>query len=172
MVIAIVVVLLIGALLAYAATRPNEFRIQRSARINASPEKISPNISDFHRWPDWSPYERMDPAMKKTLSGAPSGKGAVYEWAGNNRAGQGRMEILDVSARRITIDLQFVRPFKAHNQAEFTLDPSDGATDVTWSIHGPAPFVNKVMGIFVNMDHMIGKEFENGLASLKAVAER
>ncbi|HEY4137420.1 MAG TPA: SRPBCC family protein [Casimicrobiaceae bacterium] len=173
MTIAIVVIALIAAFLLYAAMRPNEFRVHRSARINAAPDKIFPHIADFHEWVNWSPYERLDPAMKKTHSGAPSGKGAIYEWDGNSKAGQGRMEIVDVTApRNLTVDLHFVRPFRAHNAAEFTLDQKPEGTDVTWSMRGPAPFMHKVMSVFINMDRMIGKDFEAGLATLKSIAER
>ena len=95
--VALVVVILVGSVLAYAATKPNTMRVDRTTTINAAPEKIYPFLSDFHRWTSWSPYERVDPAMKKTYSGAPSGKGAIYEWSGNSDVGQGRMEIIDTA---------------------------------------------------------------------------
>jgi len=174
--IAIVAVVLIAALLAYAATRPDSFRVQRQATIQAPPDKVFALIDDFHQWGAWSPWEKLDPAMKKTYSGAPSGKGAVYEWTGNGKVGTGRMEITDAAApQKVAIQLDFLKPFEAHNVAEFTLAPSgggDGGTVVTWAMHGPSPYVAKLMGVFVSMDKMIGKDFETGLANLKTAAER
>ena len=170
--ITIVVVVLIGAILVYAATRPDTFRVQRTTNIKAPPEKIFALINDLHRWSAWSPYEKKDPAMKRALSGAESGKGAVYEWDGNNEVGKGRMEITETSPpSKVAIQLDFVKPFEAHNIVEFTLQPQDESTDVTWTMHGPSPYISKVIGIFINMDSMIGKDFEAGLASLKTIAE-
>jgi uncharacterized protein YndB with AHSA1/START domain len=166
------VVVLVSALLIYAASKPDTFRVQRAMSIKAPPEKIFALINDLHRWRTWSPYERKDPAMKKTLGGATEGKGAVYEWEGNKDVGKGRMEITDTSPpSRVVIALDFVKPFEAHNIVEFTLEPNGNATNVTWAIHGPSPYFPKLMCIFVNMDSMIGNDFEAGLASLKAVAE-
>jgi hypothetical protein len=171
--IVIVVVVLIAALLAYAATRPDTFRLRRAASIKAPPEKIFALIDDFHNWGSWSPYEKLDPAMKRTLSGATSGKGAVYEWEGNAKAGAGRMEIIEASSpSKVTIKLDFTRPFEGHNTAEFILDSRRDATEITWSMHGPSPFMAKLMGLFLNMDKMIGKDFETGLANLRSVTER
>src|SRR5512146_2170299 len=171
--IAIGVVVLVVALLGYAATRPDSFRVERSTSINAPPEKIFALINDLHRWQSWSPFEKKDPAMKRTLSGAPNGKGAMYEWDGNKEIGKGRMEITDASPpSRVTIQLDFVKPFEAHNVVDFTLEPRGDATNVTWTIQGPSPFISKVIGIFCNMDKMIGKDFETGLASLKTEAEK
>lgn len=171
--IAIAVVVVIVAFLAYAATRPDTFRVERATSINAPPEKIFPLINDFHAWSAWSPFEKKDPAMKRTFGGAPNGKGAVYAWEGNKEIGKGSMEITESSPpSRITIKLDFVKPFEAHNVVDFTLAPQGNATNVMWSIHGPSPFISKVIGIFCNMDKMIGKDFESGLANLRAVAER
>ena len=167
------IVVLLVALLAFAATRPDSMRIQRTATINAPPEKIYPLISDFHNWTSWSPYEHIDPAMKKTYSGPPSGKGAVYEWAGNSDVGQGRMEITDTAEpTRVTIKLDFIAPFEGHNVTVFSLTPRAGATDVAWTMEGPSAYVMKVMSVFTDMDAMIGKDFETGLATLKSVAEK
>jgi uncharacterized protein YndB with AHSA1/START domain len=169
---AIAIVILIAAFLGVAAARPNSFRVQRTTTIQAPPDRIFELINDFHRWGSWSPYEKLDPAMKKTYSGAASGKGAVYEWAGNSKAGEGRMEITDTSpGSRVTIKLDFLKPFEGHNTAEFTLEPKGGSTNVTWATFGPQPFVVKVMTIFISMDKLLGKEFEAGLANMKAVAE-
>ncbi len=171
--IGLVVIVLIVAVLAYAATRPDALHVERSATIKAPPEKILPLIADFHHWTSWSPYEKVDPAMKKTYSGTASGKGAVYEWEGNSQVGQGRMEITDVSEpSRVDIKLDFIKPFEGHNVAVFALKPQGDTTTVTWSMDGKSPYVVKLMGVFVDMDHMIGKDFDAGLASLKGIAER
>ena len=130
-------------------------------------------IADFNAWSAWSPYEKRDPAMKRRFSGKPSGVGAIYEWDGNRNVGQGRMEILESTPpSKVRIDLQFMKPFKAHNVAEFTLDPHGQNTTVTWAMYGPMTFMSRVMGLFINMDKMIGKDFEAGLQNLKAIAEK
>jgi len=170
--IAIVAVVLIAAILVFAATRPDTFRVQRATTINAPPEKIFGLINDLHKWAAWSPYERKDPAMTRTHSGAMSGKGAAYEWAGDKTVGKGRMEITDTSPpSKVTIKLDFVKPVEAHNIVEFTLEPKGDSTNITWAMHGPSPYVSKVMGLFFDMDSMVGKDFEAGLANLKTVAE-
>ncbi|HEY8021999.1 MAG TPA: SRPBCC family protein [Thermoanaerobaculia bacterium] len=171
--IALVVLVLIVALLIYAATRPDSFRVERSTSIKAPPEKIYALIDDFRGWGAWSPWEKLDPAMKRTYSGAAQGKGAVYEWSGNSKVGSGRMEITGTSApSQVTIQLDFLQPFEAHNVADFTLEPLGDATRVTWAMHGASPFMAKLMGVFVNMDKVIGKDFETGLANMKAAAEK
>ena len=171
--ILIVVVVLIAAILVYAATMPDDFRVQRATSIKASPEKIFALINDLHRWDSWSPWEKMDPAMQRTFSGATAGKGAVYAWQGNSKVGEGRMEIADTSPpSRVMIKLDFIKPIEGHNTAEFTLDPKGDSTNVTWSMYGPSAYIAKVIGVFASMDKMIGKEFETGLANMKAVAER
>lgn len=172
-IIALTIIVLIGALLISAATKPNTFRVQRSATITAPPEKVFALINDFHTWASWSPWEKKDLAMKKTYSGPPQGKGVALEWDGNKDVGTGRMEILDsIPSSMIRIKLDFFKPFEAHNQAEFTLTPKAGSTDVTWTMYGPQPFMMKVMGIVMSMDKMVGKDFEDGLANLKALAEK
>jgi uncharacterized protein YndB with AHSA1/START domain len=168
-----IVIVLLGVVLGIAASKPNEFTVRRTARIRAIPDRIFPQINDFHNWAAWSPWEKMDPTMTKTYSGAPSGKGSVYEWSGNSKVGQGRMEMTDVTApRKVVIQLDFMRPFRANNTAEFTLEPQGDSTDVTWSMRGGSAFIMKVMGVFMNMDKMIGRDFETGLANLKANTER
>ena len=170
--IAIIAVVLIAAILGYAMTVPDNFRVQRTTSIKAPPEKIFPLINDFHRWGSWSPWEKMDPEMKRTYSGAASGKGAAYAWQGNSKVGEGRMEIADTSPpSKVTIKLDFMKPFEAHNTAEFTLEPKGDSTNVTWAMYGPSQYMAKVIGVFVSMDKMIGKDFETGLANLKTVAE-
>jgi len=175
-IVAVIVVILIVAaiaILAFAAMRPDTFRVQRSTSIKAPPDRIFPLINDYKSWALWSPYEHRDPALKRTFSGAPAGKGAVYAWEGNKNVGTGRMEIVDTSPpSKVTIKLDFMKPFEAHNVAEFTLVPQGDATNVTWAMHGPTPLIGKVMHLFFNMDRMVGKDFESGLASMKAVAER
>jgi hypothetical protein len=170
--IAIVVIVLVAVVLALAARRPNEFAVQRTTRIRATPDRIYPHIADFHRWTGWSPWERIDPAMRRSYSGASTGTGSVYEWQGDSKVGAGRMEITQVTPpTSATVKLDFLKPFEAHNTATFTLTPAGDGTDVTWKMYGPSPFVTKVMGVFFNMDDMVGKDFERGLASLKSVAE-
>jgi uncharacterized protein YndB with AHSA1/START domain len=172
-VIAVVLAIAIAIILILAASKPNTFSVRRATTVKAPPEKIFGLINDFHQWGTWSPYEHRDPAMKRTYSGAESGKGAVYAWQGNKNVGSGRMEILDASApSKIVIKLDFFTPFEAHNTAEFTMLPQGDATLVTWLMHGPAPLMSKVMQVFINMDNMIGKDFETGLANLKRITER
>ena len=171
--IAIVVAVLIAGVLVFAATRPDAFRVERSVTIKAPPEKIYPYFDDFNRWAVWSPWEKLDPAMRRTFSGSPAGKGSVYTWEGNSKVGAGRMEILESSpSSKLLIKLDFIKPFEGHNTAEYTLVPSGDTTQVTWAMYGPAPYVSKLMGVFVSMDKMIGKDFEAGLANLKAAAEK
>ena len=170
-VVAVIVVALV-IIMTMAASKPDTFRVERTATIKADPGKVFSHINDFHNWAAWSPFEKLDPNMQTTFTGAPSGKGAVYEWKGNNKAGAGRMEILEsTAASKIVIKLDFISPFEAHNIAEFTFAPQGGSTNVTWLMHGPAPLMSKVMQVFMNMDDMIGKDFATGLARLKRVAE-
>jgi hypothetical protein len=172
-IIAVVIALAAAVVLILAMTKPDMFRIQRVATIEAPAASIFAWISDFHRWGSWSPWENRDPAMKRTFAGAESGKGAVYAWEGNKNVGSGRMEILDASVpSKITIKLDFFKPFEAHNTAEFTMLPQGGATTVTWVMHGPATFMSKVMHVFMNIDKMVGKDFEAGLANLKKLTEK
>jgi uncharacterized protein YndB with AHSA1/START domain len=172
-IIAIVIVVLIAGVLILAATKPDTFRVQRAASINAPPEKIFALINDFNRWGAWSPWEKKDPAMKRTFGAATSGKGAVYAWEGNKDVGQGRMEISEsVPPSKIALNLDFVKPFEAHNLVEFTLEPKGDATNVTWSMQGATPYFAKIIHVFINMDKMVGKDFETGLANLKASAEQ
>lgn len=170
--IVIVAGVLLAGLLVYAATRPGTFRVARMQTIEAPPNRIFDLVGDFHAWSAWSPYEKLDPSMKKTFSGANRGKGAVYAWSGNSKAGEGRMEIVDaVSPSLIRIKLDFMKPFEGHNTAEFTLETKGGTTEITWAMSGPQPYMFKLMSVFLNMDNMIGKEFAAGLAKLKVVAE-
>lgn len=171
--IALIAAVLIAGVLAYAATKPDTFRVQRSVTIQAPPEKIFPLINELPRWKEWSPYEKKDPAMKRTFSGPAGGKGATYAWEGNNEVGEGRMVIAEATPpSKVIFDLHFLKPFEGRNTAEFTLDRKGDATNVTWSMYGPAPYLTKLISTFCDMDAMIGNDFAAGLASLKALAEK
>ena len=171
--IAIGLVVIIALILGLAATRPDNFTVQRSTTIKAPPEKIMALVSDFHNWPAWSPWEKLDPNMQRTFSGAPNGKGAIYAWTGNSDVGQGRMEITDFSApQSVTIKLDFLEPMAMSNMTQFVLTPQGDSTAVTWNMSGPMPFLTKVMSVFTSMDAMVGRDFEKGLAQLKAAAEK
>jgi len=167
-----VVAVAVLAFLAFAATKPDTFRVQREVSIKAPPDKIFPYIDDFHRWTAWSPWEKVDPEMKRQYSGPQSDKGAVYQWNGNDKVGEGRMEIIDTTPpSKIVIKLDFIKPFEGHNTAEFTLAPDGNATKVTWAMYGNSNYMTKIMNCFFDMDKMIGKEFEDGLTKLKSAAE-
>lgn len=171
--VALIVVIAIVAFLAYCATKPDTFRIERSITINAPAEKIFPYINNLHDFGSWSPYEKKDPAMKRSYAGPDSGKGAIYAWEGNDEIGQGQMEITNATEpNNVTISLDFTKPFKAHNTVEFNLQPKGESTDVTWSLAGRNEFMCKVMQTFMDMDKMCGKDFEEGLNSLKQLAEK
>lgn len=171
--VAIVLVLAVAVVLVLAATKPDTFRIERSATINAPPEKIFAVLSDFRQWTGWSPWENKDPAMKRSFGGAERGKGAVYGWEGDKNVGTGRMEIVEANApSKLVIKLDFLKPFEAHNTAEFTMLPQGSATSVHWVMHGPSNFMSKVMHVFMNIEKMVGKDFEAGLANLKRLTEK
>lgn len=161
----------VAGVLGIAVRQPGTFRVQRSTVIDAPPRAIHPHIDDFRAWAGWSPYDKLDPEMKKTFSGAQKGPGAAYAWEGR-KAGVGRMEIVESSPERIVIQLDFVKPFKAHNTCTFTLRPRGSSTEATWAMDGASSFTSKVMSVFINMDALVGKDFAAGLASLKALAER
>ncbi|SEG44314.1 SRPBCC family protein [Bosea lathyri] len=165
--IAVIVVLVL------AAMKPNTFSVQRSIAINAPPERVYPLISDFKAWGAWSPWEKKDPNLKRSFSGPDSGIGAAYAWAGDKNVGEGRMEIVEANApSRIGLKLDFIKPFEAHNDVVFALQPQGAATNVSWTLTGPAPFFAKIIHVFFNMDRMVGGDFEAGLKALKAQAER
>ena len=167
-VLAVLVVILL-----MAAMKPNSFTLSRSIAITAPPGKIAALITEFHQWQSWSAWERLDPDMRRTFSGATSGKGALYAWKGNKDVGSGRMEIIDAaSSARVLVKLDFIEPFATSNVTEFILIPAGSGTSVTWTMSGPMPFVSKLMTVFVSMDKIIGKDFDKGLAQLKAVAEK
>jgi hypothetical protein len=172
-VIAIVLAVAIAAVLILAATKPDTLLVQRAISIKAPADRIFPLINDFHQWRSWSPYEDRDPALMRTYSGADAGKGAVYAWDGNKNVGSGRMEILETAVpSKIVIKLDFFKPFEGHNTAEFTMLPQGDTTNLTWTMTGPAVFLSKVMQVFMNLDRMIGRDFETGLANLKKLTEK
>ncbi|WP_407115049.1 SRPBCC family protein [Bradyrhizobium sp. LMG 9283] len=172
-IIAIVLALGIAGVLVFALTKPDAFRVERSLALKAPADAIYPLVADFRRWTAWSPYEGRDPAMKRTFGGTAAGKGATYAWDGNNNVGAGHMEILGADgSSKLRIKLDFERPFEGHNVAEFTFVPQGDVTLVTWAMYGPAPFLSKLMQVFINMDNMIGRDFEAGLAGLKKLTEK
>jgi uncharacterized protein YndB with AHSA1/START domain len=172
-IVAVVIAVAIAAVLIIAATRADKFSVQRAATINAPAEKVFPLIADFHEWRKWSPWEDRDPDLKRSYSGNERGKGAIYAWDGNKNVGSGRMEILEANAPSLVkIQLDFLKPFEAHNIAEFTMLPQGSATNLIWVMSGPAPFMSKVMQVFMSFDKMVGKDFEAGLAKIKSNAEK
>lgn len=147
--------------------------VERKATMAAPAGRVFAALADFHRWPDWSPWEDLDPEMTRTYSGAATGVGAVYEWDGNRKAGKGRMEITDArDPDGLTIKLDFIKPFKARNTTSFALSGDGAGTEVTWTMTGAKTLMTKIMGIFKSMDAMIGPDFEKGLAQLEAAVER
>ena len=172
--IAIAVVMLILGLVGYAATRPGTYEVVRSETIQAPADKVQALITDFHAWEKWSPWDRLDPQLKRSYSGAASGVGAIYEWKGNDEVGSGRMTITAVDpGKSVSIKVEFSEPFAAINPTLFTLEASGSATKVSWKMNGDVMGLpGKLMGIFMDMDAMIGKNFESGLDNLKAIAEK
>jgi len=157
---------------AYVATRPSAYRIERSAPVAAPPEVVYAQIADFHRWPAWSPWAHLDPQMTVQYGGAPSGAGAVYEWSGSDKVGQGRMTIVGARApEEVDIRLEFIKPWSQTSRTQFLLKPEAGGTRVSWVMSGENDFVGKAYGVFVNMDEVVGRDFDKGLASLRAAAE-
>jgi len=168
-----VVVLALAAVLILAASKPDTFKVQRRAVIKAPPEKIYPLLSDFQRWGAWSPWEKKDPSMKRSFGGPKEGKGSSYAWDGDRNVGEGRMEIVEATApSKVALKLDFMKPFEAHNKVQFDLIPKGELTEVVWDMQGPVPYVAKIMHVFINMDRMVGADFEAGLANLKTLAEK
>jgi uncharacterized protein YndB with AHSA1/START domain len=171
--IAIGILAVVVIILGLALAQPNSFSVSRSIVINAPAEKIYPLVSDFHQWAGWSPWEHLDPNMKRTFTGAASGAGAVYSWEGNDAVGAGRMEITGAQPpSKIDIKLDFLKPIASQNSTVFELKPEGNATRVVWTMSGPSSFMTKLMGVFLSMDKMIGPDFEKGLAAMKAAAEK
>jgi Polyketide cyclase / dehydrase and lipid transport len=167
------IAILIIAFLVIASMRPNTFSLSRSAMFNAPPEKIFPHLNDFKNWGAWSPWEKMDPDLKRNFSGSASGKGAQYSWIGNKKVGEGNMEITrSVPSSNIELNLNFLKPFKASNVTEFNITQKGNMAHVNWEMRGPLNLMMKVMHMFMDMDKMVGKDFEAGLANLKSIVER
>ena len=167
------VLLLIAGVLVLAGLRPDTFQVRRSASIKAAPEQIFPLINDLHRFNTWNPFEKKDPNLKRSYSGPESGKGAAYAFDGNKDVGKGTLEILDSApGSRVTMSLHMVEPFEVRNTVDFTLERQGDATNVTWTMQGAVPYFAKIIHLFVNMDRMVGTQFEAGLASLKTIAEK
>jgi hypothetical protein len=167
------ILLAVAAIVAYAATRPDGFRVQRTLKINAPADRIFPLINDFKAWDAWSPWEKKDPGMKRTYGGPATGKGSTYAWEGNKEVGKGKIVIAEATPpSKVVLDMHFMEPFEARNNAEFTLEPQGDGTNVTWAMYGPTPLMMKVVHLFMNMDKMVGGEFEKGLAAMKAKAEK
>ena len=171
----ILIVSLVIALLVYVGMQPDNFRIERAIHVDAPIVQVAELIDNFREWAKWSPWEHIDPTMTRTYSGADAGVGAIYEWDSKGKAGAGRMEITEMRAGAerglITIRLEFFKPWKATNTAEFLMTPTDAGTDLNWAMHGPSPFMSKLMGVFMDFDKMVGKDFEAGLAAIKKNAE-
>lgn len=171
-------ILVAGALLLLllffmAARKPDTFIVRRSIDIKASDEAIFGLIVDFRQWPKWSPWETLDPNLKRRLSGSEAGRGAVYEWEGDRKVGAGRMEIVDaIPHSRIDIRLTFLKPFSADNRTLFAITPVNGASHILWEMSGDSNFAFKLMDLAMNMDKVVGRDFDKGLAALKAEAER
>jgi hypothetical protein len=170
--ILIAVVAIVVVFIAVVAMQPSEFRVVRSAAMTAPAADVFAQVNDFHNWAAWSPWAKLDPAMKQTYEGAPSGTGAIYSWAGNGQVGEGRMTMTESHpSDLIRINLEFQKPFKATNIAVFTFKPEGNQTAVTWSMSGRKNFIFKAFGLFMSMDKMVGRDFEKGLASMKSVVE-
>lgn len=154
------------------AMQPSEFRIERSATIAAPPEEVFAQVNDFHAWKEWSPWAKLDPQSKETYEGPEAGTGAIFKWSGNNEVGEGMMTITDSRpSELILIKLEFTRPFAATNTAEFAFKPEGNQTRVTWAMFGKNTFMSKAIHLVMDMDKMVGANFEQGLAQMKSVAE-
>ena len=170
--ILIVAAFIIVVFFVIVALQPSKFRVARSAKIAAPAPAVFAQINDFRRWEAWNPWGKIDPAMKQTYEGAPAGAGAIYKWSGNNEVGEGRMTLTESRpSDLIRIKLEFFKPFAATNTAEFAFRPEGNQTAVTWSMAGEKNFIAKAVHLFMNMDKMIGGQFEKGLADMKSVVE-
>jgi uncharacterized protein YndB with AHSA1/START domain len=166
-------VVVVAVLAVVVATRPSTFHVERSILITASPESVFAQVNDFHSWAAWSPWEKLDPKMEKTFLGPSAGAGAIYAWnSDNGKVGQGRMTIerSDLPSS-VSVKLEFIKPFTATNTVTFTMIPVDTQTRTTWSMDGHNGFLGKLFHLVMNMDKMVGGDFDRGLAALKSVAE-
>lgn len=173
MVIALIIIAVVAILiLLVASTKPKTFRVERCQVVGRPPEDIVKFVQNFHEWPKWSPWEKHDPAMKRSYSGSSDGEGAIYEWDGNSKAGAGRMEITQVVwPEKVVFRLDFIRPFRCSNTVEIRFEKRGGTTNVVWAMFGPNSFLSKVMSVFMSMDKLIGKDFEVGLRNIKSLSE-
>jgi hypothetical protein len=170
--ILILVVVLVAVCAIVVALQPAHYQVERSATINAPAPTVFAQVNDFHKWEAWSPWAKLDPAMKQSYEGAPAGNGAVYSWTGNSQVGEGRMTITESHpSDLIKIKLEFIKPFTATNATDFTFTPQGNQTNVKWMMSGDNNFVGKAFGLIMNMDKTIGGDFEKGLAQMKTVAE-
>jgi Polyketide cyclase / dehydrase and lipid transport len=170
--ILVVVVVLVVVFVCVVALQPSHYHIERSATMNAPAAMVFAQVNDFHKWDAWSPWAKLDPTMKQSYEGAPAGTGAVYSWVGNSQVGEGRMTITDSHpSDLVKIKLEFIKPWAATNATNFSFRPQGNQTAVTWTMDGDNNFVGKAFGLFMNMDKMIGADFEKGLAQMKSVAE-
>lgn len=170
--LAVGIVVVLAIVLGVVASQPADFKIERSTTIAAPPEKIFGYVNDLHQWTHWSPWEKLDPNLSREYTGPASGVGASYAWSGNNKVGQGKMTITDSQLPKLVqIRLEFLMPFQATNMSEFAFTSQGAGTHVNWSMTGHNNFMGKLFGLLMNMDKMVGKDFEKGLASLKTVSE-
>jgi hypothetical protein len=173
MFIATIIFLVLSGLCFMISKQPAEFRISRSEVMSVPAAKIFPYVNDLHKWQEWSPWAKMDPNAKEIFEGPASGSGASFSWDGNNKVGQGRMTIIDSRADELVrFRLEFMRPFKATNIAEFTFTFEDNKTRLTWTMSGTNNFVGKAMSLIMNCDKMVGGQFGQGLSTLKSIVER
>jgi hypothetical protein len=172
-IIALIIALLVVGVLIYASTKPDSFRVERSISIAAPADKIFPLVNDFHQWEAWSPWEKIDPSLKRSYTGSAAGKGAAYGWEGNRDIGSGKMEIAEsIPHSKVVINLHFLKPFEARNTVEFVLQPQANGTLLTQAMYGPSPLMSKIMGLVFSMEKMVGGKYEEGLASIKTLAEK
>lgn len=172
-IIILIVALLLVGVLVYASRQPDRFRVERSITIAASADRIFLLVNDFHQWEAWSPWEKVDPTLKRTYTGASAGKGAAYGWEGNKDIGSGKMEITESTPHsKVVIHLHFLKPFEARNTVEFVLQPQGNNTLLTQAMYGPSSLISKIMGLVFSMEKMVGGKYEEGLASIKALAEK
>ncbi|MBK6750261.1 MAG: SRPBCC family protein [Pyrinomonadaceae bacterium] len=166
------IALAIAAFCVVVALQPEDFKIERSATINAAPGRVFEQVNDFRKWEDWSPWAKLDPEMKPTYAGPASGVGSSYSWVGNDDVGEGKMTITQSHPNEhIAIELEFIKPFAAKNLTEFVLKPEGSATNVTWTMTGKNNYVMKAFSLVMNMDKLVGADFEKGLAQMKIVVE-
>jgi hypothetical protein len=171
-VILVIAVAIVGGVVVAVATRPTNFRIIRVATFSVPLSDTFEQVNDLRKWEAWSPWAKMDPAMKRTYEGPPAGTGAVHAWKGNGKVGEGRMTITESRpSELVRIKLEFLKPFKATNTAEFTFKPIGEQTEVTWSMSGRNNFFGKAFDLFMNMDKTVGRDFERGLSSMKELLE-